>query len=87
MIDYHCVFSSPVNIGSTTAYSILNCTSSASTNTIAQVNNTSTGAEFYLDKTINYGEVLILVFLLLFAIFGIVKIISDFFIPRRVSKF
>jgi len=51
------------------------------------IQNATTGAEFYLTPTITYGDVLILVFLLLFSIFGIVKIIMDFFIPRRVTKF
>lgn len=86
MLTY-CEFSAPVELGTNDfEYSILNCTSTETSTTIL-IQNASTGAEFYLDKTINYGEILTLVFLLLFAIFGITKIIADFFIPRRVTKF
>ena len=88
MSETHCIYSVPVEIANRHwQYSEINCTSTEPTSTIALISNASTGAEFYLNKTINYGEILILVFLFLFAVFGITKIISDFFIPRRVSKF
>jgi len=95
MLNYRCEFDSPRNWENEAPvsksdfwnYSEISCTSTEPTSTIALISNPDTGAQFYLDKTLNYGEVLILVFLLLFAIFGIVKIIADFFIPRRVSKF
>lgn len=91
MLDYHCQFSVPVQITinntKSNVFSVMDCTSTEPTSTVALIQNASTGAEFYLDKTLNYGEVLILLFLLLFAIFGITKIIADFFIPRRVTKF
>jgi len=84
----NCIFSEPVEIATDNwEYSQLNCTSTDPTSTTALISNAETGAEFYLDKKINYGDVLILTFLLLFAIFGIFKVISDFFIPRRVTKF
>jgi hypothetical protein len=88
MLETHCVYSVPVEInGQTWQFSVADCTSTEPTSTIALISNPNTGAEFYLDKTLNYGEVLILVFLLLFAVFGVVKVIADFFLPRRVSKF
>ena len=88
MLETHCIFLEAVEIGTDNwQFSVMNCTSTEPTSTIALISNASTGAEFYLNKTINYGEVLILAFLFLFAVVGITKIISDFFIPRRVSKF
>lgn len=91
MENFNCIFSEPVlfdgNPPTTTEniwqFSKVDCFSS----TTELIQNANTGAEFYLNKTINYGEVLVLVFLFLFAVFGIFKIISDFFIPQRVSKF
>lgn len=49
------------------------------------IQNTETGAEFYIQKNIDYGDSIIIFFLLLFAIFGIVKIIADFFIPKKMD--
>jgi hypothetical protein len=84
----NCIFSEPVEIATDNwEYSAINCTSTETTSTIALISNPNTGAEFYLDKKINYGDVLILVFLLSFFIFCIFKVVSDFFIPRRVTKF
>lgn len=46
--------------------------------------NTSTGAEFYIDKTISYDEIIIIILLLLFLIFGIAKFLINFVIPKIV---
>jgi len=87
----NCIFSNPVLFNgeppatSTDFFQFSQMTCSNTEETLIQ--NTSTGAEFYFKNSITSGEVLVLVFLLLFAIFGITKIIADFFIPHRVTKF
>jgi hypothetical protein len=60
--------------------------SGTSTNTLTLISNSSTGASFYIDSRINYGDVIVILFLLLFVIFGIVKVITDFWIPHRVIR-
>lgn len=89
MPNLNCIFSEPVLYtgeppASTTEFwqfKILDCTST----NLELIENPSTGANFYLDKSINYGDILVLTFLLLFAIFGIIKAISDFFLPKRIE--
>jgi hypothetical protein len=89
MENLNCVFSEPVdfqrNIPLTKQdfwnFSKMTCFSSST----ELIENSENGSEFYLSKTINYGDILVLTFLLLFAIFGIVKLIGDFFIPQRVD--
>jgi len=49
------------------------------------VGNETTEAEFYLQKTINYGDILIIGFLMIFLAFGILKFITDFLIPKLVN--
>lgn len=46
------------------------------------ISSTSTEAEFYLDKTINYGDIIVIVFLSLFLIGIICKVIYDFVFNR-----
>ncbi len=46
--------------------------------TLELVESVSTEAEFYLDKRINYGDFLIIIFFSLFAIFIICKEIGKF---------
>jgi len=89
----NCIFSNPVLFnGETPAtstdiwnFSEMSCVETTSETTLIQ--NASTGAEFYFKNSFTSGEILICLFLLLFTIFGITKMIIDFFIPRRVSKF
>lgn len=86
--EFDCDFSVPVNIGTTSRpdyeYSLMEClgTSTDPTSTIALIENASTGASFYIRKEISYGEVLMIVFLILFLIFGILKFLTDFLIPK-----
>lgn len=47
--------------------------------TASHIQNSETGAEFYLDKTINYGDILIVWFLTIFGIFLIFKSAYNFF--------
>lgn len=81
----NCEFNNPVNLGTEEVpdfeYSELNCTNTS----LELIQNTETGAEFYIQKDINYGEAIIIIFLILFAIFGIVKLIADFFIPHKID--
>lgn len=46
------------------------------------IENASTGASFYISKIINYGDILIITFLMLFLIFGSLKFLTDFLIPK-----
>ncbi len=43
------------------------------------IENQETGAEFYVDKTLNYGEAMILWFLTLFSFYLIFRITYNFF--------
>ena len=47
--------------------------------------NEDAGRQFYVDKTVSYGDVLVCVFLMLFLIFGVMKFILDFFIPKLIN--
>jgi len=47
--------------------------------TLELITNETTGAKFYIDKTLNYGEVIIISFITIFAIFLIAKTIFNFF--------
>jgi hypothetical protein len=49
------------------------------------IQNASTGAEFYINKSASYGDFLILTFLIIFLIFGIVKFLVNFIIPKRIN--
>lgn len=49
------------------------------------IRNETTGAEFFIDETVSYGDILLISFLMLFLIFGIMKFVLDFFIPKRVN--
>lgn len=80
-----CQFSTPINLGTEEtpdwAYSEMTCEFSE----IELIENATTGAEFYISKTIGYGDILIITFLMLFLIFGILKFLTDFLIPRLVN--
>lgn len=89
MVQTSCQFSVPVDLNPNTGiedyeFSVLDCTSTDQAQTLIQ--NPQTGSEFYLDKTLNYGEILVLFFIFLFIVFGSVKVIMDFWIPHRVIR-
>lgn len=77
-----CIFSNPVNaMGETPAtgdnyfvFSKMSCVSD--TKTIIQ--NESTGANFYIDKTLNYGDIILIAFFIIFLIFGVFKFVWNF---------
>lgn len=66
-------------------FSERSCTSTAisvagtSTDVYTLVTNPVTGAEFYIYKTLNYGEAIIIWFLTIFSIYMIFKVVYNFF--------
>lgn len=46
--------------------------------TIELIRNSETGAEFYIEKTMSYGDLLLITFISIFLIFGILKFIWNF---------
>jgi hypothetical protein len=84
-----CQFSIPVNyLGETPTssneffqFQKLNCNIIDEKTELIQENDKS----FFLNKSISYGDFLIIIFLLLFLIILSVKFILNFFIPNRVN--
>jgi len=84
-----CQFSNPVNyLGETPTssdeffqFQNLNCNITDEKTELIQENDKS----FFLNKSISYGDFLIITFLLLFLIILSVKFILDFFIPNKVN--
>lgn len=60
-------------------FSKFSCESTTTDNTFILIKNDETGAEFYIDKTLNYGEAMILWFLTIFAFYLIFKTAYGFF--------
>lgn len=50
------------------------------------IQNTETGAEFYVNKTLSYGELLIVIFLSIFLIFSIIKFLWNFIFQEVKAK-
>ena len=74
MID--CQFLEPIDLGEGDfEYSQMNCSSTY----LELIQNSNTGAEFFISKTATYGDVILFWFLTLFLIFFIVKSIAGFF--------
>jgi len=67
--------------GSSWNWGTLNCTSTDNSfsKQFTLIQNSETGAEFYLDKTLNYGEAMIIWFLVIFGFFMILKLTWNFF--------
>lgn len=62
--------------GESWAYSQIDCAFSELENPKEYVTSSSTEATFYIDKTINYGDILTIFFISIFAIYFIVKEVS-----------
>ena len=81
--EIECQFSAPVNLETPPKYdweySLMNC---QATTTFELIENASTGASFYLRQEISYGDILVITFLTLFLIFGILKFLTDFLVPK-----
>jgi uncharacterized membrane protein len=84
----NCDLDNPVNLGTEEVpdfeYSQINCTST--NETLELVENQATGTEFYLQKTISYGDVVLWVFLILFSIFWTIKSVAGFIIPTKIMS-
>jgi len=52
---------------------------------IELIENASTGTEFYLKKNVSYGDFLIITFLMIFLVFGILKFLINFLIPKLMN--
>lgn len=79
-----CQYSVPVNLGTEELpdfeYSEMVC----DTPEIHEfIENETTEASFYLEKTFSYGDFFVMFFLTIFTLFGIVKIIWDNFVKRK----
>jgi len=85
----NCDFSLPVNLGTEEMpdweYSKMDCVFTEQEIPSELIENSTTGAEFYIDKRVSYGDVLVLTFLMLFLIFGIVKFLTDFLVPKLMN--
>ena len=73
-----CILSEPVNLGQDGApdweYSQINCDYSG---LYEYVENTTTSASFYLEKSFTYGDFFVMGFIMLFILFQIVKVIWE----------
>lgn len=49
------------------------------------IQNTETEAEFLVKKSVSYGDFLIITFLMIFLIWGILKFLINFFIPKLMN--
>jgi len=84
-----CIFSEPLNYvgsppaeGDPFAFSKMVCTDDRFT---LQTNST-TGSEFYINKTLSYGDILVLIFLILFFCAGVLKLFWNFHFKDYPSK-
>jgi len=46
------------------------------------IENSTTGAEFYIDKTMSYGDLILIVFISIILVFLIFKFVWNFICPR-----
>jgi hypothetical protein len=86
-----CIFSNPVNYldASPTSEQMFQFKSERCTTTepiYSLIQNTSTEAEFYVEKTLSYGDLILIVFLSIFLIFGIFKFLWNFIQQNWNSK-
>ncbi|GAH94180.1 unnamed protein product [marine sediment metagenome] len=90
--EINCQFSNPKTFDGSTPtstdfwnYENVICQGTSTPATIELIENASTGASFYVSKTIGYGDILIITFLLLFLVFGILKFLTDFLVPKLIN--
>lgn len=77
----NCIFSEPVDLGSGDyEYSEIDCEVG---DIYELMENATTGAEFYLEKTFSYGDFFVVFCLMIFVLFEIVKIIWKGFVKKR----
>lgn len=81
----NCQFGIPVNLGDggkpDWEFSEINCTSTGNPDGLiySLIQNSETGAEFYLEKTLNLGDAIIIWFLTIFSFYLIFRIAYNFF--------
>jgi len=90
--EIDCEFNDPIDLngpGETPdfEYSKMSCQATSTDPTLALIKNTETGSEFYLSKTLNYGDLFLIFFLTIFLVFGIWKFFWDLMIPKLVKVF
>lgn len=88
-MDLNCQFSEPVNYtgnapaeGEPFALSGMACTDDK----FATIANGTTGNNFFINKTLSYGDILILIFLILFFGFGVFRFCWNFVFKDYPSK-
>lgn len=85
-----CQYTNPVNLGTAEnpdwEYSEISCEFSELENPLELITNTETEANFYISKTLDYGDVLVITFLILFLVFGILKFLTNF-LTTTIIKF
>lgn len=78
-----CIFSEPVNLGTEEVpdfeYSEMLCDDPA---IFELIENETTEAEFYLDKSFSYGDFFLMFFLTMVILFGIVKVVWNKFVKK-----
>jgi hypothetical protein len=87
----NCDFSNPVlfngnppeNKADAFNFSTLACTTTDASTEL--IESTATTTSFYLDKSISYGDFLVVVFLMLFLVGGLVSFLISWFIPKRLN--
>jgi len=81
MKHLNCQFTDPVNLGieiEDWEFSKMEC----DFDTLKFIKSDSTDSDFFLSKTINYGDVLVIFFLSIFLIFMIVKTLWNFIFSK-----
>ena len=75
----NCDFSVPIDLGNASTsdweFSQMNCTSTL----FEQISNSTSGAEFFISKTLTYGDVVVFWFLTIFLVAGILTFIFKTF--------
>jgi len=95
-IQFNCQFYDPVDLGASPKsdfeFSKMTCSGTSTElgvsvfdETIELIQNDDTGSEFYLEKSVDYGDLLISFFLIVFLLFGIFKFFIDFLIPKFMN--
>jgi len=84
-----CTFADPLNYtgsppaeGDPFAFSTMTCTDDR----FSQYINTNNGGSFYLAKSLSYGDILVLIFLILFFAVGVLKLFWNFHFKDYPSK-
>jgi len=84
-----CIFSAPLDFEGNVpvekepfAFSVMTCTD----NNFSIITNEITGASFSVDKTLSYGDILILIFIILFFGYGVFRFCWNFVFKDYPSK-